>query len=154
MVAVMGLVVTLALGGPSAAQPPDERARSLEGKLIAPCCWTQPVSQHYSDAADRMRKEIREMLAAGSSEQQVLDHYVAQYGERILASPRARGFNMLAYILPWFFLAAAGTLLVLLLRHWRQGKIPAGAAAQTASTEADPYAERIEQELREFERSR
>ena len=152
MVAVMGLMITLALGGPSEAQPPDERARSLEGKLMAPCCWTQPVSQHYSDAADRMRKEIREMLVAGSSEQQVLDHYVAQYGERILASPRARGFNLLAYILPWFFLAAAGTLLILLLRRWRQGRMPARAAAQPSSAGVDPYAARVEEELREFER--
>jgi len=153
MVALIGVMLTLALAGPAMSQPLDERARSLEGKLMAPCCWTQPVAQHYSDAADKMRKEIREMLASGSSEQQVLDHYVAQYGERILASPRARGFNLLAYILPWFFFAAAGTLLVLLLRRWRRGGIPVKPAIQPASAAIDPYAERIEKELREFDQN-
>lgn len=74
----------------------EEKARAIEGKLMAPCCWSQPVAQHYSQAAGEIRRGVREMLAAGKSEQKILEYYVANHGERILASPRARGFNLLA----------------------------------------------------------
>jgi cytochrome c-type biogenesis protein CcmH len=134
---------------PSRAATLEEQARVIEGKLIAPCCWTQPVSQHYSQAAEEIRQGIRQMLAAGKSEQQILDYYVGQYGERILASPRARGFNLLAYILPWVFLVAASAVVVLFLRRWTKRPL-----AQTAPDTPDfapegSYMERVERELRE-----
>ena len=107
----------------------------------------------FSFGIDRgWRKRLVKMVQPHPN-QQVLDHYVAQYGERILASPRARGFNLLAYILPWFVFAAAGTLLVLLLRRWRRGGIEAKAEIRPAAAVIDPYAERIEKELREFEQN-
>ena len=84
----------------------DAKAREIEDNLIAPCCWSQPVSQHYSPVAEQIRKEVRSMVAAGKSRDEILDYYVAEYGERILAAPRAKGFNLTAYILPWVALLA------------------------------------------------
>lgn len=128
----------------------EKVAREIEDNLIAPCCWTQPVSEHPSEVSDRIRKEVREMLAAGKSRDEILDHYVAQYGERILAAPRARGFNRLAYILPWLALAAGAVLTMILVKKFR-----APAAAETASTPPpapDPrYASMVEKEMKEFE---
>ena len=44
----------------SVSAPPDravieQEARRIERLLIAPCCWTQPVSDHYSAEADEIR---------------------------------------------------------------------------------------------------
>ena len=36
-----------------------DKAREIEENLIAPCCWTQPVSQHYSEAAEEIRQGER-----------------------------------------------------------------------------------------------
>ena len=72
----------------------EEIARDIEDNLIAPCCWSTPVSQHYSPVADEIRMEVRTMLAEGKSRDEILNHYVAQYGERILAAPRAEGFTV------------------------------------------------------------
>jgi cytochrome c-type biogenesis protein CcmH len=94
-------------------------AREIEDNLIAPCCWSQPVSQHYSEASEKIRKEVREMVAAGKSRDEILDYFVSQYGERILAAPRARGFNALAYVLPWAGLILGAGLLIVILRKLR-----------------------------------
>jgi len=62
--------------------------QSVAQKLMAPCCWSESVAVHRSEAAEEMRAGIRAMLAEGKSEREILDFYVAQYGERILMEPR------------------------------------------------------------------
>jgi cytochrome c-type biogenesis protein CcmH len=130
----------------------EERARWIESELIAPCCWTQPVSQHYSEASTQIRIEVRQMLAAGRTEPEVLNAYVARYGERILASPPARGFNRLAYILPWAFLVFGSIALLMILRAWKpKSAVPAPNGTSTGKS-GDDMDRRIAEELREFER--
>jgi len=144
--------------GLRAAQPLapelETRARKIESELIAPCCWTQPVSQHYSEVSTQIRAEVRQMLAAGRSEPEILQAYVGRYGERILASPPSRGFNRLAYILPWAFLTLGAVALLLILRAWRpKAAVPAavilpGGPIGKAGEEMN---RRIAEELRDFE---
>jgi len=61
--------------------------RRVEDRLLSPCCYTQPVSQHMSDVAAQMRGEITAMVVAGQDEEEIVGHYKAQYGERILVIP-------------------------------------------------------------------
>ena len=96
-----------------------DKAREIEDNLIAPCCWSQPVSQHDSEIAQQIRSEVSNMVAAGKSREEILDYYVSKYGERILVTPRAKGFNTLAYILPWAALPIGAWFLILLLRKLR-----------------------------------
>jgi cytochrome c-type biogenesis protein CcmH len=132
--------------GPQPA-PVSEKEREIEDLLIAPCCWTQPVSQHYSEAAETIRKEVHEMVAAGKSRDEILNYYVSRYGERILAAPRPKGFNALVYILPWVALIAGAWLLFLLLK-----KLRAPAAAPAPSPLPDSrYASVIEKEMKDLE---
>jgi cytochrome c-type biogenesis protein CcmH len=153
MLAMVGIFLTVALFNPSADPAMELRAKAIEAKIIAPCCWTQPVSRHYSDVAGEIRKQIREMLAAGWSEEQILDFYVAEYGERILASPRARGFNLLVYVLPWAGLAAGIALVGLVMRKWLSRRaLPGSGEISIAPAPGAEYDARIEKELRELER--
>jgi cytochrome c-type biogenesis protein CcmH len=121
--------------------------REIEDNLIAPCCWSQPVSQHYSEAADQIRKEVHDMVAAGKNRDEILDYYVAKYGERILAAPRVKGFNLLAYVLPWTALILGAWLLIALLRKLRK---PAPAPSPAPSPDAR-YAAAVEKEIRDLE---
>lgn len=125
----------------------EEIARDIEDNLIAPCCWSTPVSQHYSPVADEIRMEVRAMLAEGKSRDEILNHYVAQYGERILAAPRVEGFNILAYVLPWAALILGAWLLIALIKKLRS---PAPTPSPAKAPDAR-YASRIEKELEEFE---
>jgi cytochrome c-type biogenesis protein CcmH len=151
LVIVMGVTLALSLSGASGNPALEEKAREIENELIAPCCWTQPVSKHYSQAADEIRRGIRSMLAEGKTEQQILDFYVAEYGERILSSPRAVGFNSVVYVLPWVALVGGMVVVVLFLKRLRApGPLPEPAKPAEPSV-AGGYAERLERELRELE---
>ncbi|HOQ61670.1 MAG TPA: cytochrome c-type biogenesis protein CcmH, partial [Vicinamibacterales bacterium] len=88
--------VALWVAAAAAAVPVDEReAKRIEALLIAPCCWSQQVSVHQGPVVDEIRQDIRRLLGEGKTRQQILDVYVARYGDRILAEPPARGFSRL-----------------------------------------------------------
>ena len=144
------------------AAPPDPQALELESRqietmLIAPCCWTQQVSLHQSAAADEIKANIRKMLAQNMTRRQILDAYVAEYGDRILAEPPARGFSAALYVLPWVFLAGSIGIVVVVIRHLRAPVAPAAAAAQpvdrgpTSAGESEAETERLDEELRNLD---
>ena len=125
--------------------------RDIENNLIAPCCWNQPISEHPSEISDFMRAEIRAMVAEGKSRREILDYYVAQYGERILAAPRAGGINTLAYVTPFAALILGGWGLFL-FRGKRRVKAPAATAAPLPPQhDGGRYNDIIEKELRELD---
>jgi cytochrome c-type biogenesis protein CcmH len=132
---------------PAASDRFEDEARAIEDNLIAPCCWSQPVSQHQSAAAEEIRQGVREMLAAGKSREEILDHFVAIHGERILATPRPRGFNILVYILPWVALILGTLFVAVVVRRLRAAR-PAPPASPVAPA---GYAEAVEREVRDLE---
>jgi cytochrome c-type biogenesis protein CcmH len=124
----------------------EAEAKQIETLLIAPCCWRQPVSEHYSAAADQIRTEVREMLASGLTRDQILQKYVAEYGERILSKPPARGFNSLAYFLPVLFLAAGAGVAVLVVRRLRPAPVHV-SADRPAESSKSKYASQLDKEM-------
>ena len=69
----------------------------LEKSLMAPCCWTGTVADHGNP---NMEKSIKELVSQDMNKEEILDHFVKIYGERILAVPIAKGFNLMAWIAP------------------------------------------------------
>jgi len=62
--------------------------RNVTSRVLAPCCWSQPVQFHQSDAATRVRAEVAGYVGQGFGQQEILDRLAAEYGERILGEPR------------------------------------------------------------------
>lgn len=104
----------------------EAEAAQIETRLISPCCWRQPVSDHQSEIAGQMKDEIRQMLEAGMGRQEILDAYVGQYGARILSIPPQRGFNRLSFAMPVAFAVVGLFVVVTAIRRLRRA--PAGAA--------------------------
>ena len=88
----------------------------------------------------------REKLGQGWTEQRIKDYFVAQYGDRVLAAPPARGLNWLVYLLPPLVLIGAGFLLWQTMRRWQRAAEQASVPA--APSETDPYVQRVEEELK------
>jgi len=130
----------------------EQQARQLETQLIAPCCFTQQVSVHQSGAAEQMKKDIRRQLAEGRTPQQILDGYVAQYGDQILAEPPDRGFVRTLYVLPILLLVASAIVLSLLVKRMARHPAFAGTAPAAPSGDAaDAYDARLDEELRDLD---
>ena len=130
----------------------EQIAALVEEQLIAPCCWRAPLSQHYSGTAERMKEDLRQMLANGRTQEEILDHYKAMYGERILSSPPNAGFNRLAYLFtPLMFLVGAGVIFIT-LRRWRTGRLNRGDSKGAVSLDNDPrHRDRIDAELKAYD---
>lgn len=151
-------LVALSIAGPQPALSAamEREAKQIETLLIAPCCWTAQVSQHQSEASQQVKEQIRDLLAAGRSRQQVLDVFVARYGERILAEPPARGFGRVLYVaLPVAFVLSGALLVVFLGRARGRGaaasaSVPAATAAGPGGAD-DPFVAQLDEELRDMD---
>jgi cytochrome c-type biogenesis protein CcmH/NrfF len=145
---------SLALWLAAAAADPqaiEQQAKKLETMIIAPCCWSQQVSVHSSPASDEIKTNIRKLLADGKTQQQILDAYVAEYGDRILAEPPARGFSAALYVLPWIFIAGSLGLVVVVIRRLRSPGRAMAAAGPRGAPIDEAEAERIDDELRKLD---
>jgi cytochrome c-type biogenesis protein CcmH len=135
-------------GADSAQAISNEAVREITSQLMAPCCWSMTADMHGSEAAQDIRTQVREALAQGHAIEKILDAFVARYGERILARPTREGFNLLGWILPAVALIVGGLCLWQYLgRHAKNEPRPLPVADSN-----DPYAQRLEQELREFDK--
>jgi len=145
-------IALLLTAAPQDPQALEQEAKQIETMLIAPCCWSQQVSLHQSPAADEIKANIRRLLAQNKTRQQILDAYVSEYGDRILAEPPARGFSAALYVLPWVFLAGSVGLVVTVVRRLRAHAPRAPSAAQrTPSAESEAEADRLDEELRNLD---
>ena len=90
------------------------------------------------------------MLTEGKTEDEILQHFVDQYGARVLAEPPKEGFFWLIYLLPPAVILVGAVFLFRSLKEWTKPKaaIPAAGAAQAPSVAKDDYVARLEEELK------
>jgi cytochrome c-type biogenesis protein CcmH len=98
----------------------DEGVRRVALQLQCPVCEGQNVADSPSGLAADMRAVIRTKLAAGEGDQQILDEFVASYGDSILTEPPKRGISLGVWIGPVVALVVGVALLTVLLRGWRR----------------------------------
>jgi cytochrome c-type biogenesis protein CcmH/NrfF len=92
------------------------------------------------------------LRSQGKTAQQVLDAFVAKYGEKALMAPKPKGFNLAGYLVPGVTILSAGAALVVVIFRRRRAVAAAapvpGAAPRTAS---DEEMERLRRALAEVE---
>lgn len=126
-------------------EPTDDEVNAVARQLYCPVCENTPLDVCPTQACIQWRATIKEKLAAGWTDQQIKDYFVEQYGERVLAQPSARGWNILVWVLPPIIVVVAATIFVIYLKRMHR---PAPATITTGSgNEKDDYARRLEDEL-------
>jgi cytochrome c-type biogenesis protein CcmH len=100
-----------------------------------------------------MRAFIRARIAAGDTKSEIKDKLVAQFGESVLAAPPARGFNLLAWLIPIAGALAAVVAVAFLARRWSRSRVdaPAGTAADGRRPLDADLERRVDEELARFE---
>jgi cytochrome c-type biogenesis protein CcmH len=138
--------------GAGAGATPNDVSR-VARQLYCPVCPNTPLDVCETQACKDWRELIRTKLNAGESDRQIIDYFVAQYGQRVLAQPPPTGFNLLVWIIPIIFLGLAVAGLTIILRRWSRARAPspdptrAPAFAVPEELPAD-YVERVEREIR------
>jgi len=121
----------------------DARAKQVGGLLRCPVCQGLSVADSPSTMASNMRAQVRELLAAGYDQDQVLAYYERSYGEFVRLQPPLRGVNWLVWLAPVAGLLLGAAVIAWALRAPRAGAVEGtvprapAAAAVTAVPEAD-----------------
>jgi cytochrome c-type biogenesis protein CcmH len=134
--------------------PSDDEVNAIAKQLYCPVCENIPLDVCPTQACEQWRGTIREKLALGWDEDQIKEYFVAQYGDRVLATPPARGLNWLVYVLPPLVILAGAVVLFRLFRSWST-KIDVEEPTPELEHDLshDPYVAQLEEELRRREQS-
>jgi cytochrome c-type biogenesis protein CcmH len=139
LIAITFVLLMAAFAAPAAyAVQPDEimsdpakeaRARDLSRELRCMVCQNQSIDDSEAPLARDLRLLVRERIAAGDSDAQVIEFLVARYGEFVLLKPRFESHTLLLWLLPPLALAGGG--LALWIQNRRRSR---SAAAQDPSS--------------------
>ncbi len=150
----IGIILLLALLSASPVRADSATVSNISDQLICQCGCTLILSNcSHAECMSReaMTALIEQNLAQGQSEEQIIQSFVAQYGEQVLASPPKRGFNLVAWLLPFGAILAGGGIIYIAIKKWmwqgRHSQIGAMAEAEEGDEE---YQRQLEDELEEF----
>jgi cytochrome c-type biogenesis protein CcmF len=132
--------------------------RDLQKSLICMCgtCGRQLLSECQCGYATQMRAELNQLVTDGQTREQVVQYYIAKYGsQEPLAAPIDKGFNRLAWAVP-YVLGAGGLLVVgVVAMRWSRRVDADEPAPKAADTRPDPMDEtlqaRLDDELRDLD---
>ncbi|MCO6453489.1 MAG: cytochrome c-type biogenesis protein CcmH [Caldilineales bacterium] len=150
------LLLALLIAGPAQAQsgdpglfPTDNDVNVIAKKLYCPVCPNTPLDVCETLACKDWRQQIRNQLSAGWSEGQIIDYFVEQYGQRVLAEPERRGFTSFVWVLPILLALIALFVAALILNSWLTPPVAQSSEAHISVIPPEKIAQ-IEQELREM----
>lgn len=150
----LNAAVVGALGQPEEPIPAsqaaiDAKAALISVKLRCPVCQGVAVSDSPSGMAVKMRGQIRDLVAQGYSEEQVMRYFERSYGEFVRLEPPMQGLNLLLWVLPAVVLLGGAWFVVYKARQpvaataASQADAPPAPAAPAVDPALAKYLERI-----------
>jgi cytochrome c-type biogenesis protein CcmF len=147
-----------AVAGAQVVVPRSELQKQLEAVIMCKCggcratmgnCQMRPNCHGVNDQMVKLQK----FLAQGMNREQVLDAFVADHGgQDILAAPIDKGFNRLAWALPYVVGVTSAALIGLVAMRWSRRQDVAADAAAAAGPAVDPALQaRLDDELRDLD---
>jgi cytochrome c-type biogenesis protein CcmH len=146
---LVALLALSALAPAAGAIAPRTTLNDVEDEVMCPTCGTPLNLATDAPLANDERALIRRLIAHGYTKDQIKHRLVQEFGPNVLALPKAKGFDLVAYLVP-IVLAAAGLLAIAALAlRWRRRR-PDEPAAVPDLDPAD--ARRLDSDLARFER--
>jgi cytochrome c-type biogenesis protein CcmH len=108
------------VAGPMAVS--EDTVDAVAARLRCVVCQNLSVADSPSEMAHQMRAIVRERLASGETPEQVIAYFVERYGEWILLTPTARGFNLLVWVMPVVALGVGVLVVAVSLRRWTRAR--------------------------------
>lgn len=154
LIVMIAMLAALLIVGSATAQgtnPPtnvtDDQVNAVASQLYCPVCENIPLDVCPTQACIQWRDLIRQKLSQGWTADQIKQYFVAQYGDRVLATPPARGLNWLVYVIPPIAILAGAFLLYQAFRAWKK-PVPEVTMEDVKQNVGDEYIVRLEEELK------
>ena len=129
-------------------EPTDDDVNKIAKQLFCPVCESTPLDVCPTEACRQWRELIRQMLAEGKSEDEIINHFVTQYGVRVLNEPPNRWAS---YLVPAVAFLAGAFLLFRGFRMWiKPIETESGSPItdEAGSVEQNDYMKKFEEELK------
>jgi len=127
-------------GTPLAGPQLERRTMEISSELRCPVCQGLAIGDSPSQMAANMKEQVRELLARGYTEPQILSYFEKSYGQFVLLKPKFQGVNALVWILPILVLAIGLVLVVSKAKKLENAPVKAAAPEEPAD---DPYLARV-----------
>ena len=133
----------------------EQRAHQLYSQLMCPVCDAQTIDGSNAPIAQSMRLKVRELLDDGKTNSEIKEYFVLRSpeGEAILAAPEGGGFNLLAWIVPFFITFGGIGIALLTIRNLRRSNArsaefaAAGSGSATAQNDLAKNLAQVDRDL-------
>ncbi|MEA2010718.1 MAG: cytochrome c-type biogenesis protein CcmH [Actinomycetota bacterium] len=115
-VVALAVIVVGLWPGTEASADPEARAYHLAISLKCPICAGESLAGSQTDLAKDLRALIDEQIAAGRTDEEIVDMFVANYGEQVLLDPPSTGWGVVLWAVP-LAVVTVGAVAVLGLRR-------------------------------------
>jgi cytochrome c-type biogenesis protein CcmH len=115
--AAPAFVIGAPKGQPLSGRGLEARTEEVAALLRCPVCQGLSVADSPATMAQNMKAEVREMLATGYDQDQILSYFERSYGEFVRLSPPLRGVNWLVWLGPVGVLLGGGAVVAWALRR-------------------------------------
>jgi cytochrome c-type biogenesis protein CcmF len=148
--------LTSAQDKPLGVQPRSELQRALEDRIMCMCSCRQPMGScqmrpncgHY----DEQSAKVKTYISQGKGYEEVLNAFVSEHqSQAVLAAPIDRGFNRLAWAVP-YAIGVTGLLLAAgVAVRWSRRSRQSNAVSRESQSVDDSLAARLDDELRDLD---
>jgi cytochrome c-type biogenesis protein CcmH len=144
-------VLSFAVFALTGAGDPATRFNELGHQMMCICSCNQILLEcnHVGcPDSDNMRNELMAAISRGDSDSLVEQAFVQKYGPTVLAAPTNTGFDRTAWIVPFVALALGLTIVVMVVRAWKNRPAPAIADGlrPVRGAELDEFREKAREE--------
>ena len=115
------------------------RAVKLEEQLRCLVCQNQTIAESNAELAADLRRQVREQIAAGKSDDEIVDFMTSRYGDFVLYKPPLKATTVLLWGGPVLLLVGGFVLLAGVVRRRRS----AAAAAPELTDQEREHARRL-----------
>jgi cytochrome c-type biogenesis protein CcmH len=88
------------LAGEPLPEAQEARVQALASGLRCAVCQGVAIADSPSSMARAQLERVRELVAEGKSDEEVVDYFVARYGEWVLLEPEVSGVNLIVWAGP------------------------------------------------------
>jgi cytochrome c-type biogenesis protein CcmH len=94
----------------------EKRMIGLAQNLRCLVCQNESLASSHSGLAEDLRREVREQMTKGMTDQEIIDYLVSRYGDFVLFDPPVKRYTLLLWYGPFALLIIGLIGLVLQLR--------------------------------------
>jgi len=98
----------------------EKRMVAISEELRCLVCQNESLASSHADLAEDLRREVREQMQKGLTDDEIIEYLVSRYGDFVLYDPPMKSYTMLLWFGPFALLIVAVLGLLFQLRKRRE----------------------------------